>query len=80
MSIKMLKNLQDAVQYWHECLSRPDDDQDIQVAYDMVRVVSSDHFHDWYDGPDSDHLFAELYDNVSELEVPGGPDYYRQAK
>jgi len=81
MDIHSLKNLADVAEFWRKCL---DDlattEEDSRVAYDMVRVIGSDYFHDWYDGIKRDPVFAKAFDYVSELEVPLGPDYYREAK
>ena len=80
MNIKQLKNLGEVVRYWKQCLAQLNGAKDTQVAYDMVRVVSHPEFHDWYDGPKNDLNFAAAYDYLTDLELPDGPDYYREAK
>lgn len=80
MDVQSLNDMHDVAEYWAQCLLHLSEDDDLKVAYDMVRVVGNSHFHDWYDGPNNDTLFVELYDFVTDLEVPDGPDHYRRAK
>lgn len=75
-----LENLNEVLVYWQDTIKGLSDRNDQEVAYDMVRVVSSAHFDDWYNGPHSNGLFAETFDYLTDLEVPDGPKDYRKAK
>lgn len=75
------RDLKDVTRFYIACIAELDrGGAELKVAGWMTGIVANDRFHDWYDGPNNDYLFAEIFDYVSELEVPDGPDYYRVAK
>lgn len=79
--VTQFKTLSEVTKFFTKCISKIDNgEDDLMVAGWMTGIVSNDHFDDWYRGADSDYLFAELFDYVTDLELPNGPGYYREAK
>jgi hypothetical protein len=75
--VRELKSLEDALNYWRSCVKRLGASgviDDMDIAYDMVRVVGNDRFDDWYAAPN----FAAIFDLAAELEVPGASRAARQ--
>lgn len=80
MDTNKLKTLEDFIDYWKTCISILDDKNDIQVASNMVGVAASSNFETYYSGTRSSTIFAEIFDLVADLEIPQGPQYYRDAQ
>ncbi len=80
MDTSKLKTLEDFIKYWKTCISILDDKNDIQVASNMVNVVASNNFETYYSGIRSSTIFAEIFDLIADLELPQGPQYYRDAQ
>ncbi len=75
------EHLKDVAAFFAACIAELDSGEaELKVAGWMTGIVAYDNFDEWYSGANADYFFAEIFDYVSELEVPGGPDYYRQAK
>ena len=75
-----LKSMNDVIEYYSDCLLALKDTDDSVVAGWMVGIVSNDNFDDWYHGAGADPLFIDLFEYLAQLELPDGPDYYREAQ
>lgn len=80
MEPSKLKTITDFIEYWKACISTLDNKNDIQVASKMVDVVASNNFDLYYSGSRSSMIFAEIFDIVADLDIPQGPQYYRDAQ
>lgn len=51
---------------------------DIQIAYNMTNVVSSDLWNQYYNDGKGDKDFIVIFDKVADLEIPQGSEKWRQ--
>ncbi len=73
--------LSDHVKRWRDLLTDRSKLGSQEMAYEMVRVVGSEHFEQWYEssGDKYDPDFSEAFDIAAELETPDGSDAQRAA-
>lgn len=78
MKVEDLRTIQDIIKYWRECLADTKS-SDVQIAYNMTRVVSSDLWELYYKNGQGDKDFIAIFDNVADLEIPQGDEAWRKA-
>ena len=75
-----LENLKEVAVFWRRYLDKLDASNEEDIAGSMTNVVSNDRWDDWYDESRGNPFFVEIYDLVTELEMPITNKDVRQAK
>ena len=64
--------IEDLISRWIDLINSLNDDNDEQVAYDMVGAFGGSKLFEEYKNEDKDPSIMEVFDSVADLELPDG--------